>query len=56
MSKSIDLFSLNYENFCLMVDFNAGLDNAVLKDFYNVYNLMSLINEATCDKNSNNTT
>ena len=30
---SIDLFSSNYENVLLMGDFNAGLDNAVLKDF-----------------------
>ena len=33
LSKSIDLFSSNYENVLLMGDFNAGLDNAVLKDF-----------------------
>ena len=33
LSKSIDLFSSNYENALLMGDFNAGLDNAVLKDF-----------------------
>ena len=37
-----------------MGDFNAGLDNAVLKDFCNLFNLTSLINEATCYKNSNN--
>ena len=28
-----DLFSSNYEYVLLMGDFNAGLDNAVLKDF-----------------------
>ena len=37
-----------------MGDFNAGLDNAVLKEFCNLYNLTSLINKATCYKNSNN--
>ena len=47
LSKSIDLFSSNYENILLMGNFNAGLDNAVLKDFCNVYNLTSLINKAT---------
>ena len=37
-----------------MGDFNAGLDNAVLKEFCNLYNLISLINKATCYKNPNN--
>ena len=54
LSKSIDLFSSNYENVLLMGDFNAGLDNAVLKDFCNLYNLTNLINKATCYKNANN--
>ena len=36
-----------------MGDFNAGLDNAVLKDFYDLYNLTCLINKATCYKNLN---
>ena len=54
LSKSIDLFSSNYENVLLMGDFNAGLDNAVLKDFCNLYNLTNLINKATCYKNPNN--
>ena len=40
LSKSIDLFSSNYENVLLMGDFNASLDNAVLKDFCNLCNLM----------------
>ena len=33
LSKSIDLFSSNHENILLMGDFNAGLDDTVLKDF-----------------------
>ena len=37
-----------------MEDFNAGLENAVLKDFCNLYNLTILINKATCYKNPNN--
>ena len=49
-----DLFSSNYENVLLMGDFNAGLDNAVLKDFCNLHNLTNLINKATCYKNPNN--
>ena len=53
LSKSIDLFSSDYENILLMGDFNAGLDNAVLKDFCNLYNLTSLINRAICYKNPN---
>ena len=55
LSKSIDLFSSNYENVLLMGDFNAGLDNAVLKDFCNLTNnLTNLINKVTCYKNPNN--
>ena len=54
LSKSINLFFSDYENFLLMGDFNAGSDNAVLKDFCNLYNLTSLINKATCYKNPNN--
>ena len=37
-----------------MGDFNTNLDNAVLKDFYNLYNATDLINKATCYKNPNN--
>ena len=38
-----------------MGDFNAGLDNAVLKDFCNLTNnLTNLINKVTCYKNPNN--
>ena len=33
LSKSIDLFSSDYENVLLMGDVNAVVDNAVLKDF-----------------------
>ena len=54
LSKSIDLFSSNYENLLLMGDFNAVVDNAVLKDFCNLYNLTNLINKATGNKNPNN--
>lgn len=51
MSKSIDLSSTSYENFLLMRDFNADLDNAVLKDFCN---LTDLVNKATCYENQKN--
>ena len=49
-----DLFSSNYEYVLLMGDFNAGLDNAVLKDFCNLHNLTNLINKAAYCKNPNN--
>ena len=54
LSKSIDLFSSNYENILLLGAFNAGLDNAVLKDFCNLYNFTNLINKVTCYENPNN--
>ena len=37
----------------LMGDFNADLDNAVLKDFCNLYNVTSLINKASYYKTPN---
>ena len=48
LNKSIDLFSSLYDDFLLMGDFNVVLDNAVSKDFYNLYIFASLINKATC--------
>ena len=54
LSNSFDLLFSNYENILLMGDFDAGLANTVLIDFRNLYNLTSLINKATCSKNSNN--
>ena len=55
LSKSIDLFSFNYENFLLMGDFKTGLDNDASKDFCNLYDLTNLINnKVTCYKNPNN--
>ena len=53
LRKSIDLFSSNYQNVILMEDFNADLDNAVSKDFCDLY-LTNLINKVTCYKNPNN--
>ena len=55
LSKRFNLFSSNQENVILIGDFNAGLNNAVLKDFYNLYNLTNLVNKATFYKNPNNT-
>ena len=55
LSKSIDLFSFNYENVLLMGDFKTGLDNDASKDFCNLYDLTNLINnKVTCYKNPNN--
>ena len=43
LSRSIDFFSSNYENVLLTGDFNAGLDNAVLKDLCNLHSVTNLI-------------
>ena len=48
--KALTYFSL----IMMMGDFNAGLDNVVLKVFCNLYNLKSLVNKATCYKSPNN--
>ena len=44
------MFSSNYEHFLLMAHFNVGLDDSIIKDFCNLYNLKSLINRPTCCK------
>ena len=44
------MFSSNYEHALLMAHFNVGLDDTIIKDFCNLYNLKSLINKPTCCK------
>ena len=50
LSKSIGQISSKYEDFFLMGNFIVGLDDAVMKDFCNLYILNSLINKPTCNK------
>ena len=43
LAKNMDLYSLTYENFVFLGDFNASTEHSALKDFCNLYSLISLI-------------
>ena len=40
-----------YKYFLLMEDFNIGLNNTIMKDCFNLYNLRKLTNTPTCYQN-----
>ena len=52
LGKNRDLYSSTYQDFIFLGDFNAAMELSALKDFCNLYSLTSLINKATCWKNS----
>ena len=51
VAKSMDLYSLTYENFIFLGDFNVCMEHSALKDFCNLCFLSSFINKPTCWKN-----
>ena len=51
LSKSPDVFSLNYDKLLLLGDFNVGVDENHMKSFCENYDLKSLIKQPTCYKN-----
>ena len=51
ISNSFDIHSSNYENFLLLVTFNAEMTNPNLQEFCNLYSLENLIKKPTCFKN-----
>ena len=54
--KSLDTFIGDYENLILIGDFNCQMEEDVMSDFCDVYNLKNLIVEPTCFKNRLNPT
>ena len=54
ISKASDAFSTKCENTILLDDFNVCVDDETMRNFYNPYNLKSLIKQPTCFKNSEN--
>ena len=56
IGKNLDLLSGNYENIFLMGDFNADIENIILKSLCHLYNFQKLIKEPTCFKNPVNPT
>ena len=54
LSKSLDIYSSEFDHFIVLGDFNIGVDNNEMKDFCLNYNLKSLICVPTCYKNPDN--
>ena len=52
LSKLVDKYSNNYDNFVIMGDFNLEIDNDNIENFLQAYDLHSLIREPTCFKSS----
>ena len=50
VSKGLDYYSSKYDNFILLGDYNAQVDNDFVKEFCSTYNLKSLIRQNTCFK------
>ena len=51
LSKSLDVFSSNYDKLLLLGDFHVGVDENHMKSFCENYDLKSLIKQPTCYKN-----
>ena len=51
LSKSLDLFSTNFERIILLGDFNVGVEENHMKSFCEIYGLQNLIKQPTCYKN-----
>ena len=51
LSKSTDIYTSKYDNLIFLGDFNAGVEDADIKNFCCSYNLTSMVNKATCYKN-----
>ena len=54
LSKSLDIYSSEFDHFIVLGDFNVGVDNNEMKDLCLNYNLKSLICVPTCYKNPDN--
>ena len=54
LSKSLDIYSSEFDHFIVLGDFNVGVDNNEMKDFCLNYNLKSLIYVPTCYKSPDN--
>ena len=51
LSKNTDIYLIKYDQLLFIGDFNAGIEDASMKNFYSSYNLRSMINKPTCFKN-----
>ena len=55
LSKSTDLYTFKYDHLLFMGDFNPGLEDLSIKNFWNSFDLTSLLNKPTWFKNLNRT-
>ena len=46
--KAADSLSSKYENFLIIVDFNAQASDTFVKEFCDIYSFQHLIKEPTC--------
>ena len=56
LSKSLELFSPDYEKVIFLGDFNVGVNDNHMKSFCENYGLKNLIKQPTCYKNPSNST
>ena len=54
VSKELDKFLLFYENLLLLGDFNSPMSEKEMKEFCDMYGLVTLIKGPTCYKNASN--
>ena len=50
LSKNVALYSSTYENYIVLGDFNAEVDNNAISSFCDAFDLVNLIREPTCYK------
>ena len=55
ISKNMEHYFTNYENFLVVGDFNLGEENSILKDFMNSCNLENVVKKPTCFKSDSPT-
>ena len=56
LSEKLDIYSISYDNFIILGDFNIEIEKQQKKHFYDNYSLESLIRQPTCYKSAINPT
>ena len=51
LSRNTDIYLTKYDQLLFIGDFNAGVEDASMKNFCSSYNLRSMINKPTCFEN-----
>ena len=54
ISKGLDELNSKYDNILIIGDLNTEMSEPSLNEFCQTYNLESIVNKATCFKNSKN--